>query len=425
MKPQAIGIDFGTTNTAAAVLLENGAVKLLELTRPSAESPDVDPTLMKTLEYFPNRREAFYGQDAIDQYFTRDMEGRFLQSIKKLLPNTEFQGTSIFGAFASLEDLIARFLTETRKRIERELGSPIEGVPVFMGRPARYSLEPGREGLAVVRFKKACELSGFGQSKFVEEPVAAALTYSATLDRNERVLICDLGGGTSDFTLLEISGRQSRALATHGIPVAGDSLDSAFVAAKLNRFFGSEIKYQRPFSSNVLTMPTAFVSLFPKWHHHAFLKEKATWSFIQSLHKELVDPNDKVFLNNLITLVEDNLGYVLHQRVEGLKRDLSQAESAQFAFRSHPIKIEFDVTRPEFEQIIRPVSEKIRDAALETLRIARTQTQEVDAIYFTGGTSKVPLIRAMILEHFPHAKIAEKDTFTSVATGLALSAKVG
>lgn len=413
----AVGIDFGTSNSAAAVLEKNGASRLIRL--------DPQNELLKTLLYFPSRRESFFGAQAIREYFDRDREGRFFQSVKRLLPSPAFKGTVIHNQFVSLEELIARFLREVRHRIEREVGHIPAGIPVFMGRPARYSLEEEREALAAVRFKKACELSGFSEVTFVEEPKAAALTYQPRSDRPEMVLVADLGGGTSDFTLMRVrQGAPTQVLSSHGVPTAGDALDSAFVAARLNSFFGAEVRYQRPFSENVLTMPTSFVKLLPKWHQHAFLKEKDTWNFILNLRKEIVDQKDQAFLENLITLVEDNLGYALHQQVEELKIALSERDQAEFVFKSYPIDIRLPVTRAEYDEIIHEPAQVIQRTALETARIAEVPPEEVHYIYFTGGTSRVPAIRKMIHDAFPAAETVEQDAFTSVAAGLALMGEV-
>ncbi len=426
-KIRALGIDFGTSNTAAAILTDSGATELLELD----PSTGGDPRLLKSLLYFPTRRESFFGREAISQYFERDMEGRFFQSVKKLLPNSDFQGTIIHGSHVSVEELIARYLTDTRKRIEKIIG-PLGEIPVFMGRPARYAQDPGKEGLAVVRFKTACDLAGFSRYRFIEEPSAAAKTYRSEKEK-ELILVIDLGGGTSDFTLMRVKNLSKKVEAghtertefdiysVHGISVAGDSLDSEFMNSKLLKFFGSDIRYQRPFSSNVLTMPGSLMKVLPKWHHHAFLRERSTWSFIQSLHKELVDPEQKKWLDNLITLVEDNLGYSLHQAVEKLKVTLSETNLTDFLFKSHPIAIQFPVSTQEFEDVLQSPVQQIKEAALETLRLGKHEPEKVEALYFTGGTSQVPIIRRTLTATFPNARVVDQDTFTSVASGLALS----
>lgn len=417
----AVGIDFGTANSAASLRFESGDISLLPLEGVAGSSADVD-ALFKSLLFFPTRLEAFFGAQAIEQYFERDREGRFFQSIKRLLPNPEFQGTTVHGKYVSLEELIARFLTEMKRRIELQIGQPIDELPVMMGRPARYSLDAERESLATARFQKACTQAGFKNYRLIDEPTAAALTYTSSLPKNEIVLVADLGGGTSDFTLMSVGSQQkTQVLSVHGIPVAGDSLDSIFFQHKINRYFGAEIRYKRPFSENILTLPSTFIKRLPKWHHHAFLKEKSIWEFLKNLHRELVDPRDKVYLDYLLTLIEDNLGYSLHQRVEELKVALSQNDRALFSFRSHPIEIEFEVLRSEYLAIIQPCIDAIAGTASETMKLAKVDASDIHSVYFTGGTSKVPAVREAVLALCPQARLVEKEAFTSVATGLAMA----
>lgn len=395
-------------------LLEGQHARVLEI---DASSPQ--PHLLKSLLYFPNRKEAFYGKNAIDQYFDREMEGRFFQSIKRLLPNSQFTGTALFGAHTKLENLISRFLSELITRIESQVGS-IQGVPIHMGRPARYSLDPENEALAITRFQTACELAGIKNPKFIEEPVAAAAA-AETFKQEETVLVADLGGGTSDYTLYRSQPRLAPdVLAVHGAPVAGDALDSDFFQARLIEYFGSTIQYQRPFSSNVLTLPANLMKLLSKWHHHAFLREASTWNFILTLRNELVDPKQKPLLENFITLVEENLGYQLHQQVEEMKVRLSSSESTAFEFKSYPIDIQTLVTVKEFEKIIADTTETINQAALETCRRGQIAPSEVTVLQFTGGTSKVPFIRHTLSKSFPNARVVDQEVFTAVAEGLAL-----
>lgn len=419
MTLEAVGIDFGTTNTVVAVR-ENGKTRVLPLD-PGADNP----TLLKTLLYFPNRKTAFFGKSAIYEYFEQGMEGRFFQSIKRLLPNPDFTGTSLFGTHAGIEDLISAFLRDVKRRIEKEVG-PIGATPVFFGRPARYSQEPPREGLAVVRFKRSVEMAGFDLQtcRFVEEPVAAAKSVSqspATGKPGPITLISDLGGGTSDYTLFqENADRTIHTFSVHGVPLAGDALDSDFFVARLNEPFGAGIRYQRPFSSNILTLPTLLLGHLPKWHHHAFLRERTTWNFIITLRKELVDPEQKPKLENLITLVEENLGYKLHLQVEALKIALSEKAKEEFSFKSYPIDIGFDVTKSEMDQMTEKTVDEILKAALETCKYGKIAPEEVEVVQHTGGTSKVPIIRERLKKAFPNARTAEHETFTAVAEGLAM-----
>jgi hypothetical chaperone protein len=410
---QSIGIDFGTTNTCVAIR-EGEHVRVLNIDPQASQQK-----LIRTLVYLPNRQESFFGKGAIDEYFDRGMEGRFFQSIKKLLPNPDFSGTSLFGIRLSVEALIARFLTELKKRIEAEIGS-IQGIPIRMGRPARYSLDDEREALAVTRFLKALDLAGFENITLIDEPTAAARSSVSKHKAGALVLVCDLGGGTSDFTLFRSKKSDSiETLSVYGVPVAGDSLDSDFFRGRLNVHFGSEIKYQRLLSSNTLTLPLTIVKNLPKWHQHAFLKEKSTWNFILALRNEIVDEKHRRALENLISLVEENIGYKLHQEVERLKIEISKGSESDFYFRSYPVEIGFKVDPLSYDQMIEPSIERIAEAALETLRLFHTDPSEVQILQFTGGTSKVPAIRRKLQSLFPNAMVDEGEAFTAVASGLA------
>jgi hypothetical chaperone protein len=423
----AVGIDFGTSNTAASIRAEWAGDlqhQVVELDHGA---------LLKSLLYFPNTKESFFGRAAIEQYFEREREGRFFQSIKRLLPNPDFSGTQLGGRFVSLESLIARYLSEVKLRLESRIGVRLDEERVVFGRPARYSLDAEREALATRRFRQAIELAGFKNFELLEEPTAASrVALQKGKAASERLtLVADLGGGTSDFTLLKKGegGTKDRVLAVHGVPLAGDALDSTFVSSRLLPFFGSEVTYQRPFSTNVLTFPKAIISRIPKWHQHVLLKEKSNWNFLLDLRKELVRSGDRVFLENLITLVEENLGYLMHQRVETLKfaackmADLGEAEvqdALEFTFRSHPIDIRLPLKQKEYAMIIEPVVNRIRSAALETLAMAGVRTEEVELLYFTGGTAQVPEIRNAIRSELSGARVEDQDSFTSVALGLSL-----
>jgi hypothetical chaperone protein len=415
-----IGIDFGTSNTVASVFARtaDAANRVVH----QALRLDLGPVL-KSLLYFPNTREAFFGREAIEQYFDREREGRFFQSIKRLLPNPEFQGTQLGGRFVSLESLIARFLSEVKKRIEAELAQPISEVRVIFGRPARYSLDEEREKLATRRFRAAIEQSGFKNYALLEEPTAAS---RATGSSSAGItLVADLGGGTSDFTVLQ----DQKVLAVYGVPLAGDALDSAFVSEKLLPFFGSEVTYQRPFSSNVLTFPKSLISRIPKWHQHVILKEKSNWNFMLGLRNELVEPSDLQYLENLLTLVDENLGYSMHQKVELLKIAASAPGFSEgpesgvlpFVFQSHPIDIQLEVSRSAYEQVLRPIVARIEEAARHTLGLAGVSPAEITRLAFTGGTAQVPQLRRAIRSSVPHAQVEDQESFTAVAMGLSVS----
>ena len=190
----AVGIDFGTTNSAIA--RTDGAG--VRLGRYGADLLSVFRTLLFFQEPDPGTPPIpTAGPYAIDAYL-EDNEGRLIQSIKSYLTSESFKATDIYGRHYTLDHLLTFFLKALRREAEKTLG-PLTG-PVVVGRPVQYVGEGPRhsEALALERMEKALGKAGFGAPTFVYEPVGAAYQYEATLDHDELVLVADFGGGTSD-----------------------------------------------------------------------------------------------------------------------------------------------------------------------------------------------------------------------------------
>ncbi len=190
------GIDFGTSNTTLTLNLD-GRVEQVDLD-PAHLLPEAIPTLM----YFDLDALASYGSEAVRAYEEDDMAGRFLQAIKKHLPSPEFTGTIISERIFTLEDLIAGFLEKLKTAADAAAGESVDSV--LMGRPARFHVDPKRDALAQTRLERAATMAGFVDVQFQLEPIAAARSYERELDREVLCLVGDLGGGTSDFTLIRL-----------------------------------------------------------------------------------------------------------------------------------------------------------------------------------------------------------------------------
>ena len=158
-----LAIDFGTSNSLVGAFHQGKRLEALPLDPLAA-----DPTLMRTLLYFPHADQCYYGNEAIQRFIENDMEGRLFRSFKSHLPNASYLGTSIDRRVLRLEDLIGIFLLELKKRSEAILGGRIDRAVI--GRPARYSMDPVADGFALHRMNKAAEFAGFKQVEFVPEP---------------------------------------------------------------------------------------------------------------------------------------------------------------------------------------------------------------------------------------------------------------
>src|SRR3954468_9065459 len=194
----SVGIDFGTSNSAAAIPgAGDGAARVLAIDEAAG-----DARLLRSVLFFPDGTPTILAGAAAIEAYLRDFEGRFLQSIKTFLPSTAFTRTEIRRKTWKLEQLIALLLTRIREAVEREVG----GAPshLVFGRPAVFSPDPEKDALAQARLAEAVALAGFPEPVFLIEPIAAALRYEESLDRDEDVLAPTFGAGPSDFPLMQL-----------------------------------------------------------------------------------------------------------------------------------------------------------------------------------------------------------------------------
>lgn len=425
------GIDFGTSNSAVAELTENGEVRLakwhvpeqLARTAGLKSESDTIPTVLFAPEY---DRLLHTGHEAISHYLFTGLEGRFMQSIKAFLPQETFKGTMIRGRTYSIEELVAIFLRKLLDGAEAQFGKSIRKGKVILGRPARFSLDPDSDTLAHTRLTKAAELAGIEQFTFLIEPIAAALAYEATLQKDESVLVVDLGGGTSDFTLMRvgpsyrsIGDRTKSILASGGVPVAGDAFDGEIVRAELFDVLGFGSSY-RAFNEPT-PVPHWIWQKLKRWNHVSFLKSKKYMDFLREVHESSDRPDE---LAALIRIVDEDMGYLLFRAVERAKRGVAEKKEAWIADAENDLPVKEKLTRKEFEDATRELLGDIEKTALAVVEKAGVSVGEVDAVFMTGGTSLIPAVQAAFAKVFGPDKLRARSTFTSVVDGLARGAQL-
>jgi hypothetical chaperone protein len=434
----AIGIDFGTTNSSVAIARSSSTTELVPF-----------PTLTGLTESFRSvlyleqlklagrtQLKSFTGPQAIEHYLdaaTGHEQGRLIQSLKSYLPSRTLTGTEVFGRRYTLEDLIARILTDLRLAAEKHLGQPIRHATV--GRPVRFvaAETPEDDAFAVSRLEAAFHHAGFEHVAFELEPIAAAYAYESTLDRDELILIGDFGGGTSDFSLLHVgptartagTNRQQALLGNSGLGLAGDAFDARIVRKLVSPALGSA-SFERTFS-HAADRPAPIIPAVPawiyanleRWHYLSFLKTRNVTELLRSARTRAQEPEK---IAALITLIDEGLGYQLHQAVQRLKIDLSRSESADFHFRDGSMDITAQVTRADFESWIAEELLSIETCVDDLLKTTGISAEKVDRVFLTGGTSFVPAVRRIFDTRFTAQKIRTGNEFTSVASGLALRA---
>src|SRR6202789_343522 len=341
----SIGIDFGTTNSSIALALPDGTVELVRFPTASGITEAFPPVL-----YLEPHRQAgrtqiksFTGPAGIEHYLDAEHKGRLIQSLKSYLSSRSLTGTEVFGRRYTIEDLISRILTDLRHRAEQQFGQPIRHATV--GRPVRFvGAETSEDdAFAVERLTKAFVHAGFESVEFEMEPIAAAYSYESTLDHDELLLIGDFGGGTSDFSLLH-AGPRVRArgrsgndlLGNAGLGLAGDSFDARIVRKLVSPALGSD-SFERSYAqasdrpaSIIPAVPAWIYANLERWHYLSFLKTRNVAEILKSARARAQEPEK---IEALINLVEEDLGYQLHQAVQRVKMDLSHNESAEVRFR--------------------------------------------------------------------------------------------
>ncbi len=423
-----VGIDFGTTNSSVAVADDRANVRLIMF-------PARDETVsFRSLLYFEQGKTAggakkthsLAGPVAIEHYLAAHEKGRLIQSLKSHLPSRMLTGTEIFGRRHKLEELIARILIDLRKQTEKQLGHPVRRARV--GRPVRFvgSESDADDDFAVSRLREAFAIAGFDEVQFELEPVAAAFAYESTLDHDELILIGDFGGGTSDFSLLRVGpgvmaqGRsQNDMLANSGVGLAGDAFDAKIVRKLVSPSLGSDTE-ARSFNKLLQAVPAWIYANLERWHYLSFLRTNNVREILKGARARALEPEK---IEALIAVIEEDLGFQLHQSVQAVKYALSRNDTAEFRFREGGLDLRIPVKRHEFEGWIGDELQAIESAVDAVFEQAGVLPGDVDRVFLTGGTSFVPSVRRIFTQRFGEDRIRSGNEFTSVAHGLALAAR--
>jgi hypothetical chaperone protein len=400
-----VGIDFGTTNSAVAIAGQGGEVRLVPLAGSS---------YWRTVLYFEPSGGMTAGAPAIARYLETEGEGRLVQSIKSHLASASFSRTYIFGRRWQLEDMVAAYVRQLRAAAPMPLGTRC-----VIGRPVRYwgAEDEEDDARAVSRMRAALANAGFEEVVFEYEPVGAAARYAARLDHDELIVVADFGGGTTDFTLIRVGPGRGEVLATGGIGVSGDAFDARVIDALVAPALGRGSRYRDELGGEA-PVPAWLYGHLRRWHLLSFLKEATTMRLLDRVAHGALEPER---FGKLVSVVEDDLGLVLHRAVDGTKVRLSAREVDRVALDE--IALDLPIARAGFEEWIAPDLDAI-DGVLEgVLAKAGVAAADVDRVFATGGSSLVPVVRARLAARFGEDRLVGGEELTSVAWGLAARAR--
>lgn len=414
-RPTALGLDFGTTNSVAAVA-RDGAADLVLL-----DAPDGPDAVFRSALCFwqddavPGGVASEAGPWAIAEYLEYPEGSRFLQSFKSVAASSAFEQATVFDRRYRFEDLGRLFLDKLAARAGGALG----GIGrVIVGRPVEYAGHRPDEALARTRYDAMFAALG-AEIHYVYEPVGAAFSYAARIEDPSTILVADFGGGTSDFSVVRIAApgaeRRCEPLGHAGVGIAGDRFDYRILDHLVLPLLGKGSSY-RSFDK-VLEIPRGYFTDFADWSRLALMRNRRTLAELDKLRRSALDPDA---VGRMIAVIEEEQGFRLYDAVGRVKRDLSAAESASFRFAGGGLSIEAEVTRAQFEAWIAPDVARIEAAVDAALAAAAVPPTTIDRVFLTGGTSLTPRIRRLFTERFGEEKIASGGELTSIAHGLAL-----
>lgn len=407
------GIDFGTSNSTVAVM-EGDAPHLLPL-----EGQNV--TLPSAVFFNFEDDQTLFGRQAISSY-TEGVEGRLLRSLKSVLGSSlVHEKTRVKARSLPFSEIIGLFIGRLKVKLDGHMGQSVS--QVVLGRPVHFvDGDEVADRQAQDELEKAAKAQGFRHVEFQFEPIAAALDYERQASREELALIVDVGGGTSDFSLVRISpdwkrkaDRRDDILASAGVHIGGTDFDRLLSITYVMPNLG----YLTPTKDGKRNLPAAYFIDLATWHRIHRLYAPKALTDLRQIRYEAARPE---LVDRFIDIVEHRLGHLLATRVEQAKIDLTQADLAEVKLDLSQEALDISFTRRELENTLEQGVIRIVDTVRETLRLAAASADAVTAVFLTGGSTAIPLVRDSILSLVPDAKVVKGDVFGSVGLGLALDA---
>lgn len=411
LKDTTLGIDFGTSNSAMAVRSGTGPARMIALEGGAH-------TLPTALFFNAEDVRTHFGRDAVGHYLA-GIEGRLMRSLKSLLGSALLQDkTAVHGKLVSYQDIIGLFLGMLAQKAVDTLG----GMParVVLGRPVHFvDGNPERDQQAEDALRHAASDAGLGEVVFQLEPIAAALDYEQRIGREALVLVVDIGGGTSDFTVVRLGPeRMARAdrshdvLATTGVHIGGTDFDHQLSLAQAMPLLGL-----RHTGKHGREVPSSVFHDLATWHLIQWLYTPKALREAQALR---VDYSNVVLHDRLMAVLNERQGHRLAEAVERAKIAVSMQGAA--------VPLELGWIEPGLGVQVTPEALALHlDALLlqvvqcarDCLQQADLASGQLDAIYLTGGSSALRPLRAVLRQAFPDTPQIEGDLFGGVASGLA------
>ena len=406
------GIDFGTSNSTVG-LAQDERAGLVPL-------EGGETTLPSAIFFSFDGDRARFGREAITNY-ADGVEGRLMRALKSVLGSSLVnEKTRIQKRSMAFIDIVGLFIAELKRRTEAFAGAPFESA--VLGRPVHFVDDDAHaDRKAQDELEKAARAQGFTDIAFQYEPIAAALDYEQAVRGEETVLIVDMGGGTSDFSIVRVSPERARAadrkddiLANRGVHIGGTDFDRLVSIAHVM----PELGYLTPTKDGKRNLPAGYFIDLATWHRINLLYTPKAMNDLRQIRFEAARPD---LVERMITIVDHRLGHALAGTVEQAKIALTDADEATIA-------VPYDIasprlTRRAFDQTIAQAVQRVAATVSATIEDAGLGAGDITAVFLTGGSTAIPAARQAILQLVPQARVVDGDRFGSVGMGLALEAR--
>ncbi len=417
-------IDFGTSNSAIAIPAASG-MQLVDLEPGHATMPTA-------VFYFVDGPETngpprAFGRAALAAYVD-GIDGRLMRSMKSILGSSLVDQTTDVGGGRGVKylDIIAGYLKHLKTLAEAKAGRPIERA--VLGRPVFFVDDDApRDAQAQATLESAARAVGFTDLQFQYEPIAAAFDFEQSVDREQLALIADIGGGTSDFSVVRVGpqhaqklDRRSDILANHGVHIAGTDFDRRVELTSILRELGYGALGPSVNGAPPREVPSTVYFDLATWH---LINTVYSPQRVAELRQMRSFYGNAAHHRRLMTVVTDHLGHELASRAEDAKISVAEGGNTRIDLGHVERALSVTLTEGEAVQAISGDIQRIVDAARDTVQQAGLRADQIDALYFTGGSTGLRLLAQNIAAEFPTARTVRGDRFASVVTGLGLHAR--
>jgi hypothetical chaperone protein len=410
------GLDFGTSNTTLGTIPGG----------PRGDAPvlaalESDHTTIPSAIFFAADGGVLIGRKAIEAYVD-GVSGRLMRSIKSVLGTALIEETTRLGPERRrFRDVIASYLRAVKRRAEQATGRELRSV--VHGRPVHFvDNAPDADRKAEATLRQIAREIGFDEVTFQFEPIAAALDYERQIAKEEMALIADIGGGTSDFSVLRLGPQRHRKvdrsadiLANDGVRVGGTDFDQKISLGVVMPLFGFGSAMKR----DGLEVPSRYFHDLATWSNINRMYEPKVMAELRQVRQEAREP---ALLDRLVRVVDEQRGHTLAMEVEEAKIALSETAEARIPLQWVAPGLDAAIGRRDLVGHTKQLSARIAARIKLCLAQAQVSADDIDAVFLTGGSVRLAHVREAITRTVPAARIVEGDTFGAVGKGLTIEA---